>query len=356
MKNENDDPRRDLLRYYTRYHRPGITDLSSSNPAPPILDCRLGRLEPDELSYVPPTGAEELREAIARRYETVAPDGVLLTAGASEGLAALAFVLVEPGNTVVADRGTYPSFLEAAKTAGGCVTVSCVPVAGAAVAIACNPTVPNGQVADVERYVRTAERAGAVAVIDEVYRDLVHTGSPAPAAADVSTSAVSVGGLSKPLGMGGLRIGWIATHDVALRERLDRQLQLLSGGPASLSVIAAGQAFDQYDRFVAETLEAVRTRGPGVLAVLDAAGWRYERPAAGLTVEARPPWPVGADGEAKVREAGMFLVPCDMYGAPGAYRISLLADPVALREAVALLAESSLGRGCGSSKHFHHWP
>src|SRR5690606_23636760 len=136
----------------------------------------------------------------------------------------------------------------------------------------------------------------------------------------------------------------------------DRQLQLLSGGPASLSVIAAGHAFDQYDRFVAETPEAVRTRGPGGLAGRDAAGRRYERPAAGLTVEGRPPWPVGADGEAKVREAGMFLVPCDMYGAPGAYRISLLADPVALREAVALLAESSLGRGCGSSKHFHHWP
>jgi|GEM_PF-1130209 len=345
----DDDPRHDLLRYYTRYHRPGVTDLSSSNPPPPVLNGRFGRLEPNDLSYVPPTGAEELREAIARRYETVGAGDILLTAGASEGLAALAFALVEPGRTVAVDRGTYPSFVEAAKTAGGRVVTSCVPVPGAVVATICNPTVPDGRVACVERFVEEAERGGAVAVVDEVYRDLVHNGSPAPAAADVSTAAVSVGGLSKPLGMGGLRIGWMATHNAELRERLDRRLQLLSGGPASLSVIAAAWAFEQYDHYVADTLAAVRANGPRVFAVLDDAGWQYERPSAGLTVEARPPGCVGLGGEARVRDAGMFLIPCDMYGAPGAYRISLLADPAALRQALSLLTEASPTRRCADT-------
>jgi aspartate/methionine/tyrosine aminotransferase len=148
-----------------------------------------------------------------------------------------------------------------------------------------------------------------------------------------------VGGLSKPLGMGGLRIGWIATHDRRLRDRLDRQLQLLSGGPASLATRAAVVAFACYDESIAGTLAAVQSNAPHVFAALDAARWRYTRPLAGLTVEACPPIPATLAGEERVRQAGMFLVPGTVYRRPGAYRIGLLADVVALRQALSLLAE-----------------
>jgi len=336
----NTDPRSDLLRYYSRYYWPGVVDLSSSNPPPVPLDIEpASHIEPGELSYVPPSGCENLRQAIANHYETVEPGELLITAGASEALAAIALSLVRRGDVVVVDRGSYPSFVEGARTAGGEILRSAVPVRGAKIAAACNPSAPDGQLVNLDAYLARAESCGAIAVLDEVYRDLVHDGVPAPAAVDRSATAVSVGGLSKPLGMGGLRIGWIATHHRELRERFDRQLQLLSGGPASLSARAAVAAFQCHERTVAATLERVRANSGPVYRVLDAAGWRYSRPVAGLTLEARPPAPATLAGEERVRKAGMFLVPGEMYAAPGAYRISLLAEPGMLGQALEFLAE-----------------
>jgi aspartate/methionine/tyrosine aminotransferase len=43
-----------------------------------------------------------------------------------------------------------------------------------------------------------------------------------PAAADASDVAVSVGVMSKAFGLAGLRIGWIATRDPQLRDRVVR--------------------------------------------------------------------------------------------------------------------------------------
>jgi aspartate/methionine/tyrosine aminotransferase len=54
---------------------------------------------------------------------------------------------------------------------------------------------------------------------DEVYRELEH--DPAarlPAACDEYERAVSLGSISKSYGLPGLRIGWIATRDGALRD------------------------------------------------------------------------------------------------------------------------------------------
>ncbi|MGE5597641.1 MAG: pyridoxal phosphate-dependent aminotransferase [Hyphomicrobiales bacterium] len=332
---ENRSP--DLLEYYTCYFREGMADISRSNPPPFEVEVPCGQQD-EGLEYVPPTGAAELREAIARRYRTVHADEVVLAAGASEALAAIGFAFTRPGGCVTADRGTYPSFTEAVTTAGGQLAVSSGPVPGAMLAAICNPTVPDGRLVDAACLARQAAACGAVLVADEVYRDLVPSGSPAPAAADCDERAMSVGGLSKPLGLGGLRIGWIATHDAALRERLDRQLQLLSGGPAGPSVSAAVAAFERYNEAVDATLTAATTNAPAVYGALERAGWTFREPEAGLTIEAWPPAPPGPCNEQRVRDAGIFLVPCSVYGTPGSYRISLLADRAALERALTLLA------------------
>lgn len=333
-----DDARHDLLLYYARYYRPGAIDLSSSSPPAPLLGLPVERaVPPQDLGYVPPTGAAELRELIAARYATLAAGDILLTAGASEALAAVAFAVVGRGHCVAHDRGTYPSFLEAARTAGARLRLDTWPRRGDRVAAICHPTAPDGRLFDIVAWAEAAVRAGAVPLADEVYRDLGHDGAAVVSAADACEGAVGIGGLSKTLGMGGLRVGWIATRDASLGARLDRQLQLLSGGPASLSVVAATAAMRRFDIFVWETLKAMRANAPAVYAVLAAAGWHFERPQAGLTLEARPPLRPTPQDEERVRAAGYFLIPCDMYGAPGCYRISLLADAGALRRALAIL-------------------
>jgi aspartate/methionine/tyrosine aminotransferase len=53
---------------------------------------------------------------------------------------------------------------------------------------------------------------------DEAYRELEHGANDRlPAACDLDERGLSLGSVSKSYGLPGLRIGWIATHDVTLR-------------------------------------------------------------------------------------------------------------------------------------------
>ena len=119
-----------------------------------------------------------------------------------------------------------------------------------------------------------------------------------------------------------------------------REIELLSGGPSTLSAAAAIDAMGHLDRHLAETLGAREANAPAVRELIGRFGWTFEEPAAGLTVSARPPTPIGAPALAELRAKGLFVVP----GAPGTLRISLLAGAVELHEALSWLDTSSLDR------------
>jgi len=70
-----------------------------------------------------------------------------------------------------------------------------------------------------EQVLGLARARGLVVFSDEVYRELEHDpAAQLPAACDEYERAVSLGSISKSYGLPGLRIGWIATRDPALRE------------------------------------------------------------------------------------------------------------------------------------------
>jgi aspartate/methionine/tyrosine aminotransferase len=78
---------------------------------------------------------------------------------------------------------------------------------------------------------------------DEVYRGLEY--DPAdrlPAACDLYENAVSLGVLSKTYGLPGLRIGWIATHNRDLYERMAAfkdYLSICNSAPSEFLAIVA---------------------------------------------------------------------------------------------------------------------
>jgi aspartate/methionine/tyrosine aminotransferase len=75
---------------------------------------------------------------------------------------------------------------------------------------------------------------------DEVYRELEHDPADRPGAAcDLYERAVSLGSISKTYGLPGLRIGWLATRDEALREAiagLKHYTTICSSAPSELLV------------------------------------------------------------------------------------------------------------------------
>jgi aspartate/methionine/tyrosine aminotransferase len=106
-----------------------------------------------------------------------------------------------------------------------------------------NPTGSQMPRAAFERLVEIARERSIILFSDEVYRGLEH--DPAdrlPPASDLYERAISLNSVSKAYGLPGLRIGWLASRDPALIDRV-RELKLYtticSSAPSELLVALA---------------------------------------------------------------------------------------------------------------------
>lgn len=184
------------------------------------------------------SGLEDLREIIARQYETIDSGNVQIFGGASEAIYTFMRTTLDPGDEVVVP---FPSFqsLHAIARSMGCRVIEWRPTGDLACTfdvstlqnlchertrlIVINfPHNPTGQMISEEALrsiVETARKSNAFLFSDENFRLLELPGtSTLPPACDLYDRAISVSSTSKTHGLGGLRIGWMATR---CREVLD---------------------------------------------------------------------------------------------------------------------------------------
>ncbi len=294
------------------------------------------------LGYRESTGDPLLRREIASLYETIEPDDVLTFAGAEEAVFCLMNVLVGSGDHAIVTWPGYQSLYEIARAAGAKVTLhellepndwaldldllrrQLTP--STRLIVANVPHNPTGMLADRATYdglVEIAAEAGAYLLVDEVYRGLEF--DPAdrlPAGADVLASGISLGVMSKSFAMAGLRIGWLASHDRALLDRVARfkdYTTICSAGPSEVLAIIALRARDR----VLERSRAIVARN---LDLLDGFfdDWvdrfTWVRPRAGSIGYPRLTVPgVRIDDWAAdlVGSEGVLLLPGSQFGHPG---------------------------------------
>src|SRR5579862_5527583 len=183
------------------------------------------------LGYSEARGTEQLRSMLAATYARGDADDILVTTGAIEANFLLFNELLEPGDHVIAPYPAYQQLYTVPKAIGCDVSLWHVgPETGYRYDVAAlkgllrprtrvivvntphNPTGAMLSPADAARVYALAESVGATVIGDEAYRWLeVPDGEPfAPPMFDAGPRGVSVGTLSKPFGLPGLRIGWIA--------------------------------------------------------------------------------------------------------------------------------------------------
>src|SRR5262249_19323919 len=104
-----------------------------------------------------------------------------------------------------------------------------------------------------------AESVGATVIGDEAYRWLaVPDGAPfAPPMFDLGARGVSVGTLSKPFGLPGLRIGWIAAEP-DLIQRCWAMRDYISLSPGKLNDALARLALKHRDRIIERNSRIIR--------------------------------------------------------------------------------------------------
>jgi aspartate/methionine/tyrosine aminotransferase len=194
------------------------------------------------LGYAPTWGGDELRQAVANTYEHLEPEHILCYAGAEE---ALYWLMQEygPGDHVLLSVPNYQSMESVALATGAQVTglvldsdrnwtldLDAVQRAlrPSTRLVAVNfPNNPSGAIPDRATFLALAnlcEARGIRLFCDEVHRGLeLDATRRLPQAAELSPSAVSLNVMSKSYGLPGLRVGWLATRDRALLERLERR-------------------------------------------------------------------------------------------------------------------------------------
>ncbi len=280
-----------LERYFARWEFAVKHVLCASDAEPISMAETLALADADArrrwdalgLGYTESLGLPALREEIARLYRGLDADDVITFAGAEEGVFLGMHALLQPGDHAVVVWPAYQSLHEVAKSVGAQVTF--VPLNRRdwsldvdAVAASMRPNTrvivinfphsPTGaQIGgdELARLISIAELHGAHLFSDEVYRFVEHSSPALPPAAECSERALSLGVMSKAFGMAGVRVGWIATRDRALRARLAALKDYTTICNAAPSEILSLIGLRARDRIVGRTREIVDAN----LALLD---------------------------------------------------------------------------------------
>jgi N-succinyldiaminopimelate aminotransferase len=331
--------------------------------------------------YPPGPGIPELRTAVAehqqRRYGlTWDPDTeVLVTAGATEAIAAALLALLEPGDEVIALEPYYDSYAACIAMAGGVrVPVTLRPDGDtfaldldelrAAVTprtrliLLNTPHNPTGTVLSRAELTAVAELAverDLLVVTDEVYEHLVFDGEHIPLATlpGMRERTVTIGSAGKTFSFTGWKVGWVtAIPELVGAVRSAKQfLTYVASGPFQYAVAEALRLPDSYFADFHADMKAKRDL---LSAGLADAGFTVFRPAGTyfVTTDIRP---LGeTDGFAFCRtlpeRVGVVAIPNAVFydhkaaGAPYV-RFAFCKQESVLSEAVSRLGKL---RGSGS--------
>ncbi|MDT0379690.1 pyridoxal phosphate-dependent aminotransferase [Streptomyces sp. DSM 42041] len=242
--------------------------------------------------YPPGPGVPELRQAVAAHQErfyghlgvTCDPDReVLVTAGATEAIAASLLGLVEPGDEVIALEPYYDSYAASIAMAGGTrVPVTLRPGEDGAyhldldelrdavtdrtrLLLLNSPHNPTGTVLRREELAAIAElcrERDLLAVTDEVYEHLVFDGEHLPLASfpGMRDRTVTISSAGKTFSFTGWKVGWVTgSAELVTAVRSAKQyLTFVSAGPFQYAVAEALALPDAYYTALREDLREKR--------------------------------------------------------------------------------------------------
>lgn len=236
-----------LERYFARYEFNAKYLLCCSDCESVTIGDLL-KLEPEAeeqfknhwLGYTESTGASSLRQEIAKIYTGIQPEQVLVHSGAEEAIFLFMHAVLQPGDHIIVHWPCYQSLFEVAKSIGAEVSfwnaheengwaldldeLKQLVRPNTKAVVVNTPHNPTGYLmsrSDYEALNQFVQEKGLLLFSDEVYRESEYdAANRLPSACQINPSAVSLGVVSKTYGLPGLRIGWIATQNKNIYDRM----------------------------------------------------------------------------------------------------------------------------------------
>ncbi len=313
----------------------------------PTLDRLLGM----RLGYSEACGTRDLRSLIAATYKDCTPENILITTGAIEANFLLFNVLLNAGDHVIAPFPAYQQLYSVPRAVGCDVSLWKVgPESGyrydvdalekllrpeTRLIVINSPHNPTGAVLSAEgtrRVYRLAESVGAWVLSDEAYRWLTIPGGDPPATPifDHGPRGISVGTISKPFGLPGLRIGWIAAP---------REVVSACWGMRDYVSLSPGKLNDALAQLAFRFRERIIERNGAIIAANLAAASKWIKQHSGLLSWTPPragllallryqhPMPSLELADMLATEYGVMLAPGSAFGYEHHLRIGVGQEP-----------------------------
>ena len=246
----------------------GIGEPKNKAPITAILSA-VSKVTTGDVKYSPPDGTPSLKKAILRYTEEhydrlIAPENVIVSAGAKQSLYNILYSILNPQDEVIILAPHWVSYPEMVKMCYG-IPVVVTPedgtfhprladieqaVSSYTKAIIVNsPNNPSGCIFSDEfigQIVELCERKKIYLILDDIYHKLYFDGKrPAPGYRftnkDIeSTMLIVVNGISKLYGMTGFRIGWALANRKLVEVMTNVQAQTTSCTSIVLQAAAEG--------------------------------------------------------------------------------------------------------------------
>ena len=303
----------------------------------------LNRLCARRLSYGDIEGLPEFRKGVCGLYKTLNIENIVPTHGASGANHHVFYSLISPGDRVVSIMPTYQQLYSIPESYGADVQIlhlskenNYLPdleklrrLVTPKTKMICinNPNNPTGALMSeqmLREIVEIARSADAWILCDEVYRHLSQEDGWCPSIVDLYEKGISVSSMSKVFSLAGLRLGWIATHDMSVVKSClsHRDYNLVSCGVFDEMLAAA--ALKHRDKLLERSRKIVREN----LQILD--DWvgsephvNYVKPKAGTTALVYYDLDISSYEfcEEMYKKTGAFVTPGDCFEVPRSMRI-----------------------------------
>ncbi len=288
------------------------------------------------LGYTESMGSPSLREEISKLYQRVQPNQVLVHSGAEEAIFLFMHAVLNAKDHVIVHRPCYQSLGEVARSIGCRVTwwnaheengwaldvdeLKQSIQSDTRAIIINTPHNPTGYLMSSDDFLlanQIAREKNIILFSDEVYRESEYCKADRlPAACDLGANTVSLGVMSKTYGLPGLRIGWIATRNTTVYERVAALKDYTTICNSAPSEFLSELALRHREEIVERSLKII-TRNLGVLDTFFARHsdrFTWQRPKAGTIG-----FPRLLDGDVDafcstlVESAGVLLVPGTLF-------------------------------------------
>ena len=303
----------------------------------------LNRLCARRLSYGDIEGLPEFRKGVCGLYKTLNIENIVPTHGASGANHHVFYSLISPGDRVVSIMPTYQQLYSIPESYGADVQIlhlskenNYLPdleklrrLVTPETKMICinNPNNPTGALMSeqlLREIVEIARSADAWILCDEVYRHLSQEDGWCPSIVDLYEKGISVSSMSKVFSLAGLRLGWIATHDMSVVKSClsHRDYNLVSCGV--FDEMLAAVALKHRDKLLERSRKIVREN----LQILD--DWvgsephvSYVKPKAGTTALVYYDLDISSYEfcEEMYKKTGAFVTPGDCFEVPHSMRI-----------------------------------